>query len=95
MAGVPSVFRAMVASVLPALTGGAPVLSESLRVIRPEGEIAGPLGALAERFPDLSFGSYPFIKDGVFGANLVVRGTEAEALTEAVAALRATFPDAP
>ncbi|MDD9717251.1 molybdopterin-binding protein [Dinoroseobacter sp. PD6] len=94
MAGVPSVFRAMVASILPTLTGGAPVLSESLRVIRPEGEIAGPLGALAAEFPDLSFGSYPFIKDGVFGANVVVRGTDASALAKAVAALRVTFPDA-
>lgn len=94
MAGVPSVFRAMVASILPTLTGGTPVLSESLRVIRPEGEIAGPLGALAAEFPDLSFGSYPFIKDGVFGANVVVRGTDASALAQAVAALRVTFPDA-
>lgn len=94
MAGVPSVFQAMVASVLPTLTGGAPVLSESLRVVRPEGEIAGPLGVLAEAYPSLSFGSYPFIKDGVFGANVVVRGTDATELATAVAALRATFPDA-
>lgn len=94
MAGVPSVFRAMVASVLPALTGGAPILSESLRIVRPEGEIAGPLGELAAAYPALSFGSYPFIDKGVFGANVVVRGTEAELLTEAVAALRVAFPDA-
>ncbi|MEM8579817.1 MAG: molybdopterin-binding protein [Pseudomonadota bacterium] len=94
MAGVPSVFQAMVASVLPGLTGGAPLLSESLRVNRPEGELAGPLGTVAETYPDLSFGSYPFIQDGVFGANLVVRGTDANRLAEAVAYLRTTFPDA-
>ncbi len=93
MAGVPSVFQAMVTSLLPSLTGGAPVLSESLRVIRPEGEIAGPLGQIAGDFPDLSFGSYPFIKDGVFGANIVARGSDAGQLAQGVAALRAAFPD--
>ncbi|WP_425092854.1 competence/damage-inducible protein A [Tropicimonas sp. S265A] len=94
MAGVPSVFRAMVASVLPTLTGGAPLLSESLQVQRPESELAGPLGQAADAYPDLSFGSYPFIRDGVFGANLVVRGTDASRLAEAVAHLRTAFPDA-
>ncbi|MDJ0859274.1 MAG: molybdopterin-binding protein [Dinoroseobacter sp.] len=94
MAGVPSVFQAMVASVLPGLTGGAPLLSESLRVNRPEGELAGPLGTAAETYPDLSFGSYPFIRDGVFGANLVVRGTDETRLAEAMAYLRDAFPDA-
>lgn len=94
MAGVPSVFRAMVASVLATINGGAPILSESLQVIRPESEIAGPLGELAARYPDLSFGSYPFIRDGVFGANVVVRGTDTSLLGEAVTALRQAFPEA-
>jgi molybdenum cofactor synthesis domain-containing protein len=94
MAGVPAIFQAMVASVLSTLDGGAPLLSESLRVNRPEGELAGPLGELAQSFPNLSFGSYPFIRDGVFGANLVVRGTDPDLLNRAVAGLRAAFPDA-
>jgi glycine dehydrogenase subunit 2 len=38
MAGVPSVFQAMVASVLPTLTGGRPLLSQSYRIARGEGE---------------------------------------------------------
>jgi molybdenum cofactor synthesis domain-containing protein len=94
MAGVPSVFQSMVASVLPTLTGGAPILSESLRIVRPESEIAGPLGDLAATYSDLSFGSYPFIENGVFGANVVVRGTEGGRIAAAVTALRAAFPDA-
>lgn len=76
MAGVPSVFQAMVASVLPTITGGAPMLSQSLRVERGEGDIAGPLRILAEEFGDLSFGSYPFYDEGIHGANVVVRGTD-------------------
>ena len=76
MAGVPVVFEAMVASVLPLLTGGAPLVSQSLRVERGEGDIAGPLGEIAADFPNLSLGSYPFQKDGKYGAHIVIRGTE-------------------
>ncbi|MEW2912220.1 molybdopterin-binding protein [Leisingera sp. JC11] len=76
MAGVPMIFQAMVASVMPTLTGGRPVLSQTLRVLRGEGEIAGPLRALAEAYGDLSVGCYPFQKDGAFGANIVIRGTD-------------------
>ncbi len=91
LAGVPDVFAAMVASVLPTLTGGAPLLSQSLRVDRGEGEIAGPFGALAADFPDLSMGSYPFIRNGVHGANLVIRGTDPGRLDQAMARLAALF----
>ncbi|MGD1880896.1 MAG: competence/damage-inducible protein A [Paracoccaceae bacterium] len=91
MAGVPAIFQAMVASVLPTLTGGAPLISETLRIERGEGDIAGPLGALATTYPDLSFGSYPFQKDGVFGANVVIRGTDAGLVAAALRALSAEF----
>ncbi len=87
MAGVPSVFRAMVASVLPTLTGGDPLLSQSLRVMRGEGDIAANLGQLADDFADLSIGCYPFQIDGVFGANVVVRGTDGAQIDAAVARL--------
>lgn len=92
MAGVPSVFRAMVASILPSLTGGATLVSSTLRVERGEGDIAGPLGNLAALFPKLSFGSYPFQKDGRYGANIVVRGTDTAEVARAISALNAEFP---
>lgn len=92
MAGVPAVFEAMVASVLPTLTGGAPLLSQSLRIQRGEGEIAGPLSALAAEFSDLSIGSYPFQKDGVYGANIVIRGAEGARVDAAMTRLAALFP---
>lgn len=91
MAGVPSVFQAMVASVVPTLTGGAPLLSQSLRIERGEGEIAGPLGEIARDFDDLSIGSYPFQQNGVYGANIVMRGTDAARLEAAMARLAAVF----
>ena len=94
MAGVPNIFAAMVASVVPTLTGGAPLLSQSIRVMRGEGEIAGPFGALAAEYPDLSMGSYPFTQAGVFGTNLVIRGTDAGQIDAAMARLAAMFPAA-
>ncbi len=94
MAGVPNIFQAMVASVLPTLTGGDPLLSQSLRVMRGEGEIAKPLGELAAEFPDLSFGSYPFVRDGVYGTNLVIRGTDPARLDLAMARLTAAVAPA-
>ncbi|MGR3479199.1 competence/damage-inducible protein A [Salipiger marinus] len=92
MAGVPTIFQAMVASVLPTLSGGAPLLSQSLRIARGEGEIAGPLADLAAEFPDLSFGSYPFQKDGAYGANVVVRGQDGARVDAAMTRLAGIFP---
>ena len=92
MAGVPVIFEAMVEGLLPRLTGGAPVLSESLAIYRGEGEIAAPLGALADRYPDLSVGCYPFQRNGAYAANVVLRGRDADLLSAAVAELRNLFP---
>ena len=91
MAGVPKIFEAMVASVLPKLTGGPPLLSQTLRVDRGEGEIAAPFGALAAEFPELSMGSYPFIQNGAHGTNLVVRGTDPARLDQAMVRLTRMF----
>lgn len=91
MAGVPAVFQAMVASILPTLTGGAPLVSRSLAVMRGEGDIAGPLGAFAVDHPDLSVGSYPFQKDGIYGANLVIRGADQARVDAAFATLEQLF----
>ncbi|MCR8548422.1 molybdopterin-binding protein [Salipiger sp. P9] len=93
MAGVPAVFEAMVASVLPTLTGGAPLLSQNLRIERGEGEIAGPLAELATEFSDLSIGSYPYQRNGVYGANIVIRGQNGARVDAAMTALAALFPE--
>ena len=92
MAGVPSIFQAMVASVLPTLTGGQPLLSQTWRIERGEGEIAGPLAALAAEYADLSMGSYPFNTNGVTGANIVIRGQDGGRVAQAMQRLAALFP---
>ena len=93
MAGVPSIFQAMVEQVRPTLTGGAPVKSWSLRVVAPEGELAGPLGEVAAAHPDVSFGSYPFMR-GAVGSTLVARSSDIAALTSGVEALKQALADA-
>ena len=93
MAGVPQVFEAMLASILPHLTGGSPLLSQTMRLMRGEGNVAEPLGKLADDFPDLSIGSYPFVKDGVYGTNIVVRGTNGADIDAAMTRLAHLFAD--
>lgn len=91
MAGVPKIFESMLASVLPTLTGGPPLLSQNLRVLRGEGEIAADFGALAAEFSDLSMGSYPFTQNGAYGTNLVIRGTDPGRVNAAMLKLTALF----
>lgn len=91
MAGVPSIFQAMVAGLLPRLTGGRPLLAQTLRVMQGEGTVAAPLGALAAEYDDLSFGSYPFIVNGAYGTNLVVRGQDPVRLDQAMMRMVALF----
>ncbi|GHD98364.1 molybdenum cofactor biosynthesis protein [Defluviimonas sp. 20V17] len=93
MAGVPSVFEAMLQGVLPRLTGGAPVRSRTLRMLRGEGDVAEILEAVAAEYPDLSFGSYPFQQDGRYGTNLVIRGTDEALLNQALFRLESALSE--
>ncbi len=95
MAGVPAVFEAMVASIVPQMAGGAPLLSQTLCIHRGEGEIAGPLGELADTYPDVSIGSYPFYRNGNYGANIVVCGSDGPMIDRVITALALLFPEEP
>jgi molybdenum cofactor synthesis domain-containing protein len=88
LAGVPGIMRAMLDAVTPRLRTGRIVLSETVTVFRPEGEIAHILGAAQAQFADVAMGSYPFFEDGRYGTNLVLRSTDATRLAEAESALR-------
>lgn len=87
MAGVPSVFRSMVEALLPRLTQGRPPVSETIRVERPESEIAEGLREIAAANPRLSLGSYPFRDDAGFGTNLVIRGLDPDEVAQVREAL--------
>ena len=88
MAGVPEVFRAMVEAIVGGLPTGRPSVSEALEVQRAESEVADDLRAVAEAYPDLSLGSYPFQHGQRYGTNLVIRGLDGQRVTDAMTALR-------
>ncbi len=85
--GVPRIMRDMFQGMAHRLTGGAPMLSRSITAALPEGELAGPLGALQARYPEVEMGSYPFFQGGQLGANLVLRAFDAGQLAEAAEAV--------
>ena len=73
LAGIPSVAQGMFATFADSLETGETIISKSLDVYIPEGDLAAPLGDIAQRYPTVEIGSYPFSRDGRYGANLVVR----------------------
>ena len=89
LAGVPSIAQAMFESLRDRLTGGDPLLSHAVSLFTPESVLAPGFEALQARFPEIEMGSYPFNRDGRFGATLVLRGTERARLAEAAEGLHA------
>ncbi|WP_316977826.1 competence/damage-inducible protein A [Shumkonia mesophila] len=92
-AGIPRIMQAMFEVIVDTLEGGAPVLSKAVTARLPEGILGGPLADIQKRFPDVEIGSYPFSRDGMHGASLVMRGTDAARLEETAAAIRQMVRD--
>lgn len=88
MAGVPIIFREMLAGLTPRIQGGPPTLTWSFRAAVPEGDLAGDLRALDAAHPQVSMGSYPFYRGGM-GSTLTLRAVDRAALEAAAAAVRA------
>ena len=93
LAGVPSVMRAMFDGVSHSLRGGTPLRTVSIEAALPEGRIAAGLRELQDRFPQIEMGSYPFHRGDVFGARLILRSKDGEALGRAGDALRQLIVD--
>ena len=89
LAGVPAIARAMLDDIGPRLESGAIVHSVTIRGAGgQEGDLAVPLGELAEEIPDVSFGSYPWFKSiNDHGVSLVARSANRAALEAAAARL--------
>jgi molybdopterin-biosynthesis enzyme MoeA-like protein len=89
MAGVPSIMQAMMDIVAPKLKSGVRMLSETVRANSREGDIGGPLRAIASAHPDTIIGSYPFLdEDSRPNTNLVVRSRDPDKLTAAMNAVK-------
>ena len=91
MAGIPRVMQAMLPSLRTVLRGGAIVEARSISAYLAESEIADGLRAVQDAFPDLSLGSYPFMREGRYGTNLVVRGTNGDRVDAAIAAVKSAI----
>ncbi len=88
LAGIPSIMQAMFETVTHQLTGGAPMLSRSVRVMIGESVIAEGLGELQRRYPEIDIGSYPAVRRRQFGVSIVLRGTDAALLGKVVEELK-------
>ncbi len=91
LAGIPEVMRGMLQDLGWRLDGGAVVVSQALRVETGEGEFALLLETFAEAHPDLSLGSYPFFDARGKGAEILVRGRDADRVAAATADLAAAL----
>jgi len=91
LAGIPSVAKAMFESIAHELGGGPPILSDSVDLYVRESDIAAPLDAIARANPEVEIGSYPFVRDGRYGAAIVVRGTDRASVSRVISKVNETF----
>lgn len=89
MAGVPSIFQAMLDNVIPSLKVGQKLLSATVHCPFGEGVIGGPLAEIQKSYPDTIIGSYPKYLDGSFWTELVVRARSQDTLEKATASVQA------
>jgi molybdenum cofactor synthesis domain-containing protein len=73
LAGVPSIFQAMLDSIGPTLEGGIPVKSVAIDSPFPEGTIGTALAELQKRHPETAIGSYPRFDGERYTTQIVIR----------------------
>jgi molybdenum cofactor synthesis domain-containing protein len=78
LAGVPHIAASMLEALTGTLEGGRPMVSVTVGARAPESEVAGLLRETEDSHPGVTIGSYPFFKDGHYGANFVVRSEDGE-----------------
>lgn len=76
LAGVPHIAAGMLEALSGKLEGGRPVISVIVGARAPESEVATLLRETEEDHPGVAIGSYPFFKDGGYGANFVIRSED-------------------
>ena len=93
MAGVPSIFQAMLDNVMPTLKTGAKVLSSAVDCQLPEGAIGTALGEIQARHADSSIGSYPRYDGTTFSTQIVIRSRDGDAIAAAEKDVRAMLAE--
>ena len=78
LAGVPYIAAAMLDALTGKLEGGRPVVSITVGARAPESDVADLLRETEASNPGVAIGSYPFFKEGGYGANFVVRSEDGD-----------------
>jgi len=78
LAGVPNIAESMLEALTGKLEGGRPVVSVTVGARAAESEVAELLRETEAAHPGVAIGSYPFFKDGGYGANFVIRSEDGE-----------------
>lgn len=82
LAGVPYIAASMLEALTGKLEGGRPMVSVTVGARAAESEVADLLRETEEAHPGVAIGSYPFFKDGRYGANFVIRSEDGELVRE-------------
>jgi molybdenum cofactor synthesis domain-containing protein len=80
MAGIPRIMQVMLDAVAPRLKKGRPMLSRSIRIEAPEGDVAPGLASIQAAHAEVQIGSYPFFEKGKLGTYVVLRSVDEDAL---------------
>jgi molybdenum cofactor synthesis domain-containing protein len=75
MAGIPKIMQGMLEGMYDYLEKGDVIHSRSLDIMVGESFFAEDLAEIQDKFSNVSVGSYPFSRDGVYGATIVLRST--------------------
>jgi len=78
LAGVPYIAASMLEALTGKLEGGRPVVSVTIGARAAESDVADLLRDTEAANPGVAIGSYPFFKDGGYGANFVIRSEDGE-----------------
>ena len=79
LAGVPQIAASMLEALSGTLEGGRPMVSVTVGAYSAESEVADLLRETEAEHSGVAIGSYPFFKDGRYGANFVVRSEDGAA----------------
>jgi molybdenum cofactor synthesis domain-containing protein len=94
LAGVPHIAASMLEALTGKLEGGRPVVSVTIGARAAESEVADLLRETEAAHSGVAIGSYPFFKDGRYGANFVIRSDDGELARECGDVLSARLRDA-
>jgi molybdenum cofactor synthesis domain-containing protein len=78
LAGVPHIAASMLEALTGKLEGGRPIVSVTVGARAPESDVADLLRETEAAHPGVAIGSYPFFKDGKYGANFVIRSDDGD-----------------